>query len=241
MTQENKEIVETENLLPTELGGTWGNDDIDNDDIVLPKILLMQAMSEAVNEKGIAKPGDIIKSTTEEVMGGLDMPLEIIPLNSFKTWILSMKEGQKFIYKSTEPMTPANVTRKLEWEDDLGNEWRADKSLNFYVLLPVEIESALKGDSACIPHLVNFRRTSYMAGRNLVSGMKESAFLNQPGASRVYNLKVTKRKNDHGTFFVFDIGKGAKTTTAQLQFAKKWFDTLKTAEVKVHDTLDGEA
>ena len=235
-----QELVTKETNLPTELQGSWGSEEIDNEDIVLPKLLLMQAMSEAVSEKETAEAGDIIKSTSEQVVGGREKPVKIIPLSCFKTWVLSMKDGSRYAFKSVEPSTPANINRALEWTDELGNEWRADKALNFYVLLPEEITAASNGEGACIPCLVSFRRTSYMAGRKLASGMKESQFLNQPAASRVYELRANKRTNDLGTFYVYDVGTAGKATVEQVTFAKQWFDSLKTAKVKI-DAVEDEA
>jgi hypothetical protein len=231
-------VAPKEELLPAELSGTWGAEGVDNDDIILPRLLLMQSMSEMVSEKETAEPGDIVKSTNETVMGGRDKPLRIIPLSVFKTWTLEMKEGSKFVWKANEPMTPQNVNRPIEWTDELKNEWRANKVLNFYVLIQNEIAPALAGEGTAIPCLVSFRRTSYMTGRKLASGINESRFMGQPAAARSYELKVAKKTNDLGTWYVYDLGIGTKTTTEEVRYAKQWFDSLSANQVKVHDITD---
>ena len=236
----NKELVkkETEETLPAELMEAFGSENIDNEDIILPKLLLMQAMSEAVNEKETAEAGDILKSTTEVVLGGRSKPVEIIPVSLQKSWVVMKKEGSKFEFVATEPVTAQNANRPLTWTDELHNEFRADKCLNFYVLLKSEVAAAVKGEGAAIPCVVSFRRTSYQAGRKLASGIAESKFMKQPAFAKSYELRAEKKTNDLGTFFVFDIVPKAKTSVEEMKYAFEWYKNLNAAQVKVHEAGD---
>lgn len=232
------EIVKQETeMMPAEfVGETWGAENIDQEDIILSKVLLMQAMSEAVNEKETAEAGDIIKSTTEEVIGGRTSPVEFIPISLTKTWVILKKEGSKYEFQTIEPYTPANANRKLEWTDELHNEYRADKCLNFYILLKKEVNAALSGSGAAIPCVVSFRRTSFQAGRKLASGISESAFMKQPAFSKVYELKSEKKTNDLGTFFVFDVAPKGKATADEMKYAYEWYKNIKLQTVRVHES-----
>jgi hypothetical protein len=241
------ELVKQESNLPAELDGSWGSETISNDDILIPKLLLMQAMSQLVSEKEAAEAGDIIKSTTEEVVGGREKGVKIVPLMSFKTWTISEFTGSKFEFRSTEPLTMQNAAAALEWTDAASDgsgkttTWRRDKGLNFYVLVKGDLEAAVNGNGACLPALISFRRTSMQAGKKLASGISESAMMKRPAASRVYELKSMKRKTDDHTYFVFDLVPTAdKVSNEELTFAKQWYDTLKSSQVKVDDAADAE-
>jgi hypothetical protein len=233
------EIVKQENMLPEELSGAWGSENITNEDILIPKILLMQAMSDMVADKEIAEAGDIVKSTTEEVLASRDEHLDFVPLMSFNTWIVSEQVGQKFEFRYSEPYTIANAKHSLEWTEN-GQSFRRDKAMNFYVLVKKDLEAAAKGDGACIPCLLQFKRTSTTAGKKLAGGISESAMLKRPACSRVYKLSSFKRKTDDHTYYVLDVvpNNASKVSDEEIRIAKQWYDTLKTSTVRVDETVE---
>lgn len=233
------EIVKQETNLPAELDGAWGSEGISKEDILIPKILLMQAMSQLVTEKEIAEPGDIIVSTTEEVVGGKENPLIFVPLMSFKTWTISELVGAKYEFRDTIPMTPKNAADPLEFEEN-GVKYRRDKGLNFYVLLKKDLEAAAKGEGAVMPALLAFRRTSFTAGKKLASGIQMSSMMKKSAASSAYALSSTKRKTDDHTYYVYDVApsKDSKVSIEELAVAKQWYDTLMSSQVKVDDSSD---
>ena len=83
---------------------------VDASDIIIPKILLMQAISQLV-EQDKAKQGDFIHSLDEVVVGSKeDKPVEFIPLGMYKT--LQTYEDNKYI--KTESLTPENANLPYE-------------------------------------------------------------------------------------------------------------------------------
>lgn len=234
--------------LPDDLKGSWGSENIDSADIVIPRLLLMQGMSEHVSA-GKAKLGDIIKSTTVEVLGGKDKPVKIIPLISTKTWTISEKVGNKFEFRSIEPVSLNNSSLPLEWQQ--GNTtWRRDKCLDFFVLLSDDVAKERKaldklkaGDipdvaDALLPCHLSFRRTSYNSGKTLATHFSVAGRFNLPPASTIFNLTSEVTKNDQGTFAIFEIKSAGKTSIDDLMVAKKWYDIL--AKAKSNVVIDQE-
>lgn len=226
---------------------SWGSEGIDASDVVLPRLLLMQGLSELVQE-GKTKSGDIIRSTTGEVLGGAQKGVEIIPISSFKTWKLLEIVGKKYEYRGIEPLTAENTNAPLEFLRD-GKTWRRDRVLNFYVLLPGDIAkeaAAMKkiqttGEfpdprDALFPCVLSFARTSYGAGKDLASHFIRAASFNMPPACSRFSLSSKVEKNDLGTFSILEVNNLGMTSAEDLAVCKKWYEIIfNTKGVKVDD------
>jgi len=208
--------IEPEETGMVEYSEAYGCEDIDNEDIIIPKILVMQGMSKRVTE-GKAKLGDMVDSLTDAILGDASKPLEFIPFKTFKTWIIFHNEE----YKETVNVTPQNTTWKIEEIVD-GVTIRRDKVFNVYCLLPAEIES---GD--CLPFVLSFRRTSYYAGRKLTTAFARLKRFKKPAFTKVFSLSSNKQTKDKHTFFTFDIEKLGDSTSAQMKECKLWYDVVK--------------
>lgn len=225
----------------------WGSENVDASDVTIPKLLLMQGQSEFVAE-GKAKLGDIVRSTTGEILGGASKGVEVIPLMSFKTWTILEKVGNRFEFRRVEPINADNVNEDLEWFQD-GIAWRRDRCLNFYVLLPADIKreaAALEKLSktgafpdpkdALLPCVLSFRRTSYGAGKSLSTHFLQAASFNRPPAVSTFTLSSKMEKNDQGTFYIFEVANSGMTAVADLAVCKKWYETITQTKVKVDDS-----
>lgn len=224
---ENKELVTKEaNNLALVPEGTWGAEGTSSKDILIPKLLLMQGLSQFVGEEK-AQMGDIVNSLTGEVLGSKNKAIEIIPILSFRTWVVyeTIENSPKF--KAVVPMTRENEGWELEGEED-GAPVRRDKCLNFYVLLKTDMEG--------FPYLISFRRTSFRAGKKLVNHFKLAEMKRIPPAATSVMLTCTKQQNDKGTFYTFDIAPGKKNSPEELQTAYGWYKTLQTSNVKIDDS-----
>src|SRR4051794_30344857 len=80
-----------------------GMEGIDASDILIPKLLLMQGLSELVAE-GKFQMGDIVNSVTQAKLGDKTKSIEFIPIATFKTWVV-MHDKQ---YAATLPQTLEN-------------------------------------------------------------------------------------------------------------------------------------
>lgn len=239
---------ETAAMTISDMGGSWGSEGVDNADILIPRILLMQPISERVGE-GTSQAGDLIKSTNDETLAAKGKSVEVIPIKTFKTWRIMKMINGKYEFSAIEPFTVANSNAALEWIDGI-TQYRRDRSINFYVLLPSEIAREVKAfekiasgelpdpDDCLIPCLLSFTRTSSPAGKDLATHFKKAEHFGIPPAVTTFNLSSEFVKNDKGNFYVFKIEKSRKTTMEELASAKKWWETLQSANVKVHEEVE---
>lgn len=204
--------------------------DVDARDLVLPKLLLMQGLSELVSDDK-AKMGDIVNSLTGEVLGGKDKPVEIIPFFMTRSFVVSEKLGDKFEFKEivTADHTNAHWKDKTHREETVnGVLTRRDYSLNFFGLLANEA-----GEDS-LPVQISFRRTSLMAGKQLYT-----QFLLTKGKPKTtWLLGAKKKENDLGVFYVFDVCKGKKLTDAQLKACEGAMGLVNSGNFKVDEGED---
>lgn len=213
------------------LANTMDDLGISAQDLVIPKLLLMQNTSEMVGD-GAAKSCDVVNSQTLQVIGGLTQPIEIVPLKVYKTWRVYSLAGKQPEFIRQEAVTAANIN--LPWDDmEDGVPIRRDLCMNYFVLLMSEVT---KGEA--FPCVVSFKRTSMQAGKQLATHLFKMMKLNKPAYSQSIQLKVSKQKTDTNTYGVFEIG-AAKPLAAEHQaIAESWFKELATITYKIDDKDD---
>lgn len=233
-----KRIVKKETAPPPALfESSWGTEGTDTQDILIPKLLVMQGLSDLVTQER-AQMGDFCNSVTGEIIGSARekdfRPVIFIPIMTFKTWVVSQKAdpAEKYEFKEVIPMTPANSGWELEEQVD-GMYVRRDRCLNFFVLV--------EGQTDGLPFSLTFRRTSYRAGQKLATHFKTCELAAArgrpvPPASKTFKLIAHKETNDHGTFYVLDVEPGAATSSEDLKIAFEWYQTLRSRQVKVDDS-----
>ena len=144
------------------------NMDLFKNDILIPKIQLVQSMSEARKDKK-ADEGDYINSRTQEILLGVDNEdhLPIIIIKTFKrvqTFEI-VKNGNDIekVFISSEIMTTKNAN-VLYQETSEGKDLVRREVISCYAITG---EDAQKG--IIKPYIIDFAATSKGAGRNLVS------------------------------------------------------------------------
>jgi hypothetical protein len=189
--------VKANNLAVQDLTNmSWDDDVVEAKDIRIPRLLLMQQMSELVSTRK-AQAGDIINNITEIKVGDEKDPLSIIPIHTFKTWTIQHKVNGKFEYLKQEDYTPANANRPRE-EVIAGVEYQNMETINLLGMQEKEINAL---DS--LPVMLSFRMTSYACGKDILTLKTNAARINKPFS--MYTVKLTPAfvKNDKGSFFVF--------------------------------------
>lgn len=229
----NNELAVKQETALTTMPESWGNDNaVSASDIVIPKLLLMQGLSDFVAE-GKAVMGDMVSSLSAQKLGGKQQPVEIIPLMLFKTWTYSEQVGEKFEFRESFPMTPANENLELEGKTPEGVNFRRDKVMNFFVLLAQE---ASRPD--CIPYVVSFRRTGYKTGKILATHFAMSAKLRQPPARKCFMLGCDLEKGEKGNYYVFNLSehRTLAADSEELKRAYEWYCILKQGHHKVDNS-----
>lgn len=237
----SKELTKKqETSLSTEMNSAWGAEEVDRGDILIPKVLTMQAMSQFVTAEK-AQMGDFVDSVTGEILGSAresskQKPLEFVPIMHTKTWSHYEKVDGKWEFRGVEPFTAENAGFPIkEYAKPDGTTWRHDRCLNFFVLLPAK---ALDGG---LPYLLSFRRTSYRCGQKLATHFLLCRGANGgrgvPPASATFKLLGKKVTNaDNQTYYVTDSEKVGPTDPALVEIAYQWFKTLKAGAVKVDNS-----
>jgi hypothetical protein len=223
----SKEVVEAkkQELVNQEMMAAWGDTDVSAGDIVIPKILLMQGLSEAVAEEK-AKMGDYLDSLTGTVIGSHKKPIEVVPFHLERIWIHSKKEGGDFVFDSITTAHGPNEYEYLQVQD--GVEWKHEYCMNFYVLRPEDM---------ALPYVLSFKGTSRKAGKALATQMfVKNKMAGKIPPAFVMELGAHKESNDKGTYYVWDVTVKRESSKEEVSTAFDWFKTVNAGGVKTHET-----
>lgn len=201
------------------MSDTLGDLGISSEDLVIPRLMLMQNTSEYVGDDK-AELGDIVDSQSIDVIGGINKPVEIVPLKMYKTWRVYDMSSKQPKFKRQEPVTAANAELKWEFIED-GVPHRRVFHMNFFVLRKDELDQGMS-----FPAVISFKSTSLNAGKQLATAMFKLHHLGLPAFSQSQMLTVKKEKKDTNTYAVFEIRKGQTLTAEQQAAAKRWIQTL---------------
>jgi hypothetical protein len=221
-----KEVMKKQDqtLVAAQDMNEWGTEALESNDIMLPKLFLTQSTSELVGD-GKAAIGDYVDSITEEKLGSITSPLEVIPFHMEKTYLTLKANGGEFVGKQ------ADVGQTLPFEEMLpdGTAVKNYRTLDFYVLIPSQIKSG-----AALPYVLSFKSSSLKAGKKLATIMYvKNRMMSLPPAATVVELGGKKEKKETNTFAVADVKEKRKATNEELSVAFGWFKTVKKGGVKV--------
>lgn len=239
-------------------------------DIIIPKLLLMQGLSDFVTERK-AGLGDVVRSTTVEKLGNPETAIDFIPLKATMGWIEQEKVGQKFEYRKAVARTAQNENYPWSfWRNANGaefdrpgqmgaTEWRRVKTIDVFALLPSDIDAFEKemakakstGEmpdltKTILPVVISFRSTSFNAGKTVATFFAQVAEMatHAPQVrSYAYTLPLgcVAEKNDKGSFYIFKVGQPKKLDAKYLPYAERWVNTLNSVkDIRVDTTGDSE-
>jgi hypothetical protein len=241
-TETNKAIVASAHIP--------GEEEILSSNVVIPKLLLMQALSAFVVD-GKAVAGEFVRSSTVEKLGLKEKGVDIIPLTFTNTWVIKERVGNKYEFRGIEPMTAAN--QDLPWEfKQNGTDWKRVKSINLYALLPADIaaektemDKAAKGedadpDKALIPVLISFRSTSFPAGKDVVTHFAKAKKFKLPGYVSTLTVSAHHEKNDQGAYFVMDVKTSGKTPKEYLETCEYWRTLISAGKTQIDNSDETE-
>ena len=219
--------------LPEDLMGSWGTEEVTSSDIIIPMLLLMHGQSDLV-QTGDANIGDLVISTTKQVVAKKGETVSIIPFKLFKTWINEKHDGSRYVWTGEEPLTPANADLDWKYTDEEGNECRRNDTLNFYALLTSEAT-----DDFAMPVKLQFKRTSKKAGRAIAHFFGVCGAKKQPGCMKTWLIGSEAVKGDDNTYQVFTSKMGEDTPVEAIHMCKKWYlEMAKNTEKFKDDTTE---
>lgn len=216
-------------------------------DVVLPKLLLMQALSDFVKQKK-ATAGDIVRSSGE-IVAKDGAELEFIPLSFQNLWMISEDEKgkgnkQDYKFRGYEPRTAANEAAEWDYMEN-GTRWKRTKVMQLYALLGADIERFEQAmakfketgelpdlESALLPVVIQFRNTSFKAAKDVATLFVKAKELGAqmgievPAYGRTMKLQAVSESNGENDYYVMTVKSGAQTKKEYLPHAKRWKDTL---------------
>jgi len=193
-----------------------GLENADNDDLILPRINLLQPISKPVVNDG-HKSGTFLNSQTKEAVS----KLVIIPVGFKKEfWLVDGQSPAQRVLVTTEKDHAGLVP--VESKDP--NEVRkVQKVLDFMVIV--------NGNFA-IPTMIRFTRSSYWTGRQLFT---DSQLERIPLFSNKYTLAAKKVDGDKGTYFSPAVESREIIKGKELEQAQMVYDRVKGLNVVAVD------
>lgn len=224
----NNELVmqeqETKNALAMSNEAPMGFDDDDADDLIIPRVKMVQAMSPERKEK-VADEGDIINSLTKDKLNGK----VFIPVFKFNNNILwnpreaggGMKcvarDGKMGTELDTQVTKLCRACGKCEFDNTKKGKEAAPtctKYINFF--------GFFEGEQA--PIILSFARTNFAEGKKLYSLAKVTM---QNMFNNGYKL-VEKECNKNGnSWFIIDVKPNGPTSAEDREFATALFHAYK--------------
>lgn len=163
-------------------------------DVLIPRLLLAQGISPIVTSRK-AQIGDFVRSTTGEILGNPEKPLQIVPLKMTNTWInfenvpgaeqpqFRGQEHRGAVRNDRGEITSTNEDLPWEYKGPNGEDMFRRKAITLYALIPgdvakynEEIEKAVASgeapdlDKTVLPVVITFQSTSFKhAGKKCAS------------------------------------------------------------------------
>lgn len=213
----------------------WGGDVfLGAQDIIIPKLLIMQPTSDMVTE-GNAVMGEFRDSVSKEKLGSIADPINFIPFHVEKVWdILEQQDDEQYKWRRSEPLIEdplkPGYNDNLKWTDiENGINIKRVRRMNFYVMLA----SQLKEGNA-VPYVLAFRSTGYREGKKVFTQMYlRNRRAGLTPAAYSFELSGVRQKNEKGAFIVPSVAMGPATNAAHVGECLEWYKLIKKGAVKV--------
>lgn len=232
----SKEVATKETTAVSTEVQQWGSDVNVGKDLLISKVLTMQAMSEMVVEDG-AKMGEFRDSLTKEIYGDITKPVAFIPFHCRKMWdIMIAKDGGDFEWEKTLPVvedpTSPEYNDNWEWNVEEGTtKIRRVRRMDFFCLIAEQI------GKGALPVTISFRSTGYKSGQVLLNQMYvRNKMQKKSPAGVVMNMSGIKEKNDKGTFIIPQVAPLRDATTEEQNEAFYWYKLINASNVIVDES-----
>lgn len=220
-----------EGAMATTAGDNRGMEDVERADLIIPRAHLLQPTAEGLRQLtkdyGV-QAGDVVNSLTNEKLGDTFVPIfyykEFLRFNPRKkedVGFLPEFAPGKLIWKTGDANDP-RVLEQCGWGPN-GEKPVALTTLNFFCMF-----------LGCpMPVVLSFSKTSYGAGKNLLSLAKLRG-----GAmfSRKYKLTTKELTNDQGTYFLMITNPAGDCDAETFKQGEAYFQQfgMKRQDIKTH-------
>jgi len=210
------------------------NEVVSAQDILIPKLLLMQGLSELVKD-GDASIGDYVCTGTKEKFGDYSSSFEVVPFYIHKKWVeyevIKTKKGSDTKFSQVIPIVSDPAAKGYNdslplIEDGLERV----RVFDLYCLMPKEIEMGV-----AFPYVIPFQRTSMDAGRTAYTQMYIRNGVNGL-AYAVLDVSAKSKTNEHGSFGVPNIKLARKSSESEVKAAAYWHKAVVGGQTKTDDS-----
>ena len=199
-----------------------GFDDIEDGDIKMPRLSILQGMSDSV-ANGNAKMGQLSNTLTKEIYGS---SIDIIPLFMFKSRAqFEVSRGLVMMSRDNQLVTMAidefeqYLDKPVEEVPGAGWEGNTPPTLNLVYNFPVMVVGRMNE----FPVSLSMMRTAVKTAKMFLSMAR---FSGEDMFARVYTLTSEIVKGDKGTYAVPVINFLRRCDDNEYATAKKFFDML---------------
>jgi len=206
-------------LAPVKRGGQLagrtprGLEDIGAEDLIIPKVLLLQFNSKLVKEQG-KTAGTYLNGGTMEDLG---KSFEFIPIKATKYVDALKPEGKRMVFEfRTYKLEDPRLAGRRYFPKD-GVKANATTVMSFLVLI--------NG----LPAVIAFKSTGYNTGKRLAS---QSKLLGEDLFNSKYKLTIKNETKEGETYFVMDFERIGPSTDAEFKTAE---DTYNARSGRMHE------
>lgn len=216
-------LTKTETNLPSSSVDSWGQNEMSQKDIIIPKIQLMQPTSDQVND-GKAKFGEFLSSLDGSILGEA---FEFTPFYMTKMhWVSKLKDAKsgEFKFDRTEPiLTAADEEKPWEDTDSDGTPIKRTLVRQFFGMV--------KGQP--LPMVIQAKGMSGAFAKKLITQMYVINRTSKlPPCGVVVKIKSIKQKNAKGNFAIMDFSIERKTTQEEVATCFEWYQSLSKQPIK---------
>ena len=217
-----------------DLAGAYEDDQVTDQDIILPRILLMQGLSTKVAE-GKAKSGQIIDSLSGGLLADVGKSIEVLPIYRFKSFRLFKDMAGKPQFVKEVPYDADTIdweTKRIREIEEDGEKLKVFITLNVFVLVVDKIKA--------LPYMLSFSSTNYKVGKqfNSLTIEAKKAGLALPFKTYIFSQEHTK--NEKGQWFLYTVKKGRPSVQAELDEVGPWLKLIKAGKAKAAEAEDDE-
>lgn len=219
------------------------NKELFSNDLLIPKVWLIQSMSEMRKQKK-AEEGQFVDSQTEEVLADIGGMLRFVVLKTFKRWhTFELKKVGKEIEKefvSSEIMV-FGKNHDLKYEETVdGKDLVRRQVISAYVLLE---KDAVAGVNK--PYIIDFASTSKHGGRVMVSDIATLNNRKLPAFAGFFEMTAIEESFTKGSAFVKKVKFGGFLPKEAMPFLVECYKGLVAIENQIEfddrDVIKGDA
>jgi hypothetical protein len=213
--------------------GAVGNESVGVEDIVIPRLGLIQSLSPEVDDSDPkyiedAKPGDFFNSLTREVYAS---PVSVVFVDRKKEFTVFKKRSAGGGFRGSFG-SEAEAKIAIQTGDDPIDQMEiVETAMNFGLIL--------NADNKVISEIV-----IPMTSTKLKVDRQINSMIRLRGAARfasVFYLESTKEKNDKGTFYNIKATIGPWVTADIAAAAKRMYDAIHSGDRRVDSEYETEA